>query len=360
MSVAFPFRHRRLSLGLLGLLVGATVGIGTVGQVSAAAQVGQWARGELSVAVDDVTSVGCNAAGGITFNGAALEPSIACAEILELTLGPSTEFGGDMVIDVRGVTAAKFPALRVERATKLIFDTRKVLVYGSPLADVIIVGTGSVAYGRGGNDTMVSAKRSSNTELWGGEGDDFLVVDGPNFARLEGGPGNDLLENTGFGSMNGGDGDDTLDGAGGGASMYGGAGNDVINARPTEIGFSIVVDGGPGDDRLAALVYGLRVTATSLAGSRPTIRISSSNLSRLDAARFEKVSLTGVEAQRVGVTMDPITSYEVAQPALPGYRLVVTVPTGPWTISGNTVSATGFGSVTWANTTDVVVRGTAS
>jgi Ca2+-binding RTX toxin-like protein len=235
-----------------------------------------------------------------------------------------------------------------------------VVVYGSPLADTISVGTGSVAYGRGGNDSLVAAKRSANTELWGGDGDDFLTVDGPLSSRLEGGPGNDILEHTGTGSMNGGEGNDILSGASANVSMFGGGGNDLINAETTDPTFTRVVDGGSGVDRLAVIANGLRLTATSFAGTQPTIRITSSEFGRLDAVRFEKVSLTGVGAQRIGITMDPIATYEVAQPGLPGYRLVVTVPVGQGTISGNTVTAAGFGSVSWADTTNVVVRGTAS
>jgi dienelactone hydrolase len=108
MSVV-PTRHRRLSLGLFGLLVGTTAGIAGGSAVSAAAQVAVWNQGELTVIVDNVTTVGCSASGGITFNAAQLSPSVACAAILELTLVPSAEFGGDMVIDARGVTAAKYP-----------------------------------------------------------------------------------------------------------------------------------------------------------------------------------------------------------------------------------------------------------
>lgn len=361
MPVAFLTRHRRLQLGLFGMLAGAAAGIAGGSQASAAAQVAVWIRGELTVIVDDVTTVGCNASGGITFNGAALSPSIACAAILELTLVPAAEFGADMTVDVRAVTSAKFPALRAGLATRLQFGTRKAIVYGSPLVDVISVGTGGKAYGRSGNDVVLAAKRSANTELWGGEGDDFLAVDGPLSSRLEGGPGNDVLENMGgTGSMIGGDGDDILSGASANVSMFGGGGNDVINAQPTDIALARIIDGGPGVDRLSAIANGLRLTATSSSGAQPTIRITSSEFGRLDAVRFEQVSLTGVDSQRIGITMDPLVTYEVTQPGLPGYRLVVTVPAGSWTIAGNTVTAAGFGSVTWANTTTVVVRGAIS
>ncbi|WP_197527586.1 G8 domain-containing protein [Posidoniimonas polymericola] len=129
----------------------------------------------------------------------------------------------------------------------------------------------SIAYGRGGDDTLVGGSvkdyliggdgndllqgGAGDDRLEGGQGDDSLLggagvdslIGGDGADYLSGGEGNDLLYgNDGNDLLEGGDGDDLLRGGQGGDRLYGNAGNDQLVG---EAGADRI-EGGSGDDRL--------------------------------------------------------------------------------------------------------------
>ena len=146
-------------------------------------------------------------------------------------------------------------------------------VFGDAGDDLVWPGPGNdLVYGGAGNDRLWNTagydtldggdgddaiESDAASALFGGLGNDNLLVSPFALApsRLEGGAGNDTLQDRNEGStLEGGDGDDSVVGAAYGAMLLGGNGRDTLSAyldfdevaRPS--GFSTLV-GGAGDDR---------------------------------------------------------------------------------------------------------------
>ena len=126
-----------------------------------------------------------------------------------------------------------------------------------------------VAFGGSGADQIyVMEGVESPVELHGGDGNDALIHNGKGSATMYGDAGNDILQTSAhstIASLNGGDGDDIIVHSGSGrALIHGDAGNDTITGGPSadEIfgdagndvidgrGGSDAVDGGIGNDRI--------------------------------------------------------------------------------------------------------------
>jgi Ca2+-binding RTX toxin-like protein len=143
--------------------------------------------------------------------------------------------------------------------------------------DVVFGGHGNdMIFGEGGDDTLTSDSQddpanhdTGNDTIDGGDGDDSLlagaaagagnatmtgdagndtIVANGGANLMDGGAGNDVLENDGIGNatMTGGDGADHLQAAFGNNSMDGGAGNDVLNGG----GGTDTLMGGDGNDTI--------------------------------------------------------------------------------------------------------------
>ena len=114
-------------------------------------------------------------------------------------------------------------------------------------------------YGGSGNDSAVAI---SNDVIYGGDGTDTLSFGASQFGTLYGGAGNDLInvtgvENitgtTGYSVVDAGDGQDTIGGsllASGELIIYGGAGNDSVTGGS---GTQDIIYGGDGADTITAL-----------------------------------------------------------------------------------------------------------
>ncbi len=155
------------------------------------------------------------------------------------------------------------------------------LIYGGPGNDMIDAGAGNDrAYGIDGDDTIIAGPGddrvgggSGNDTIRGGAGNDRLFgASGDDV--IEGGGGNDLawgdggddivyaagpdesddVKNIlgggpGFDQIIGSDGRDLIYPSADGANVVAGAGNDIITGNSADFG-DVIVDAGPGDDRL--------------------------------------------------------------------------------------------------------------
>ncbi len=156
---------------------------------------------------------------------------------------------GDDYIDLRGVQHASE-------------------VHGGVGNDQIFLsdGTGSTAYGDGGNDTITASSEAgaTMTVVYGGDGNDTFVS-GTTAIEIHGGKGQDLMPGTDEGDhLYGDEGDDSITGDGGSDYIEGGDGNDDIdggadsdfilggagadNIRGSRD--SDLIDGGDGDDQI--------------------------------------------------------------------------------------------------------------
>ena len=127
--------------------------------------------------------------------------------------------------------------------------------------------SGADIFGRGGNDTIIADYYSGwGGAIWGGDGDDTIDATGAQYgARIYGEAGNDVIRMN-YGTADGGDGDDTIYGG----SAFGGAGNDrLIDVMSGDGGdgddiitlnYSYygngIANGGRGDDLIRATDYG--------------------------------------------------------------------------------------------------------
>jgi Ca2+-binding RTX toxin-like protein len=179
---------------------------------------------------------------------------------VEVVAGHVFYDGAIKALVVQGTENADFVRIRKhEKSGKMeilmngvsegLFDTQKVVVFGSGASDAIKVGRNlgapvevhggdgddvifggggdATLYGDGGNDLLVGGKGSN--VLYGGAGDDLLFVRSRNrnSATLSGGAGNDLLRGGGgMDVLDGGDGKDHLKGGDGRDLLMGGLGDD--------------------------------------------------------------------------------------------------------------------------------------
>lgn len=116
--------------------------------------------------------------------------------------------------------------------------------------------SGPDVYGRGGNDHLIADYYSGwgGSGLWGGDGDDEIDATGAQYGpKVYGEDGNDVLRLRSAVSelADGGAGDDTIIG---GAYVYGGDGNDVITMQYSNYGGQ--AGGDAGDDLISAATSG--------------------------------------------------------------------------------------------------------
>jgi len=193
----------------------------------------------------------------VEVNGLAFEAhGGAGADVLVLNYGATT--GATVVVDMPlNSFRINGTAQVVDGFESLQFRGNSVnlTLTGSALADrVDIFGGSLIADAGAGNDTLTMHDTPSITahaELQGGNGDDFLWLDGTTgFAH--GGAGNDRLQSSDSGEVHtlyGDAGDDNISADGhGGGSAYGGSGNDTIIGQYH--GGAQVFDGGLGNDTL--------------------------------------------------------------------------------------------------------------
>ncbi|GGD99591.1 Ca2+-binding protein, RTX toxin-related [Gemmobacter megaterium] len=121
--------------------------------------------------------------------------------------------------------------------------------------DRLYLTASGVARGGDGNDSIYGGSAGSRSEIFGGKGDDLVILfNGTNVIRGDGG-NDDLRASNGDDRLFGGKGSDTLSGSGGndlldggdGADiLYGGTGNDTLRGSKGKD----VLGGGSGDDVL--------------------------------------------------------------------------------------------------------------
>ncbi len=108
-----------------------------------------------------------------------------------------------------------------------------------------------------GNDSVIADSFGQHAEVYGGPGNDDIDAEGEGGQLAAGGPGNDIVQVFAFGGQSsgfGGPGNDTITygsagliGGLGPATLDGGNGDDTITIQPTGLG-SDTVYGGRGDD----------------------------------------------------------------------------------------------------------------
>lgn len=215
------------------------------------------------------------------------------------------------------------------------FDNMKGLagndtLYGKGWGDTLTGDGGNdTLRGEAGNDTLYgdtqdirSAVRGSD-HLLGGWGDDELRG-GPGNDRVSGGPGRDELDgqarratgsnydtmhgndgndsiHSGYGERYGDGGDDFVSAYEGNAWLFGGSGDDQMNAGTTvskDVGFTQVATGGPGQDRFAVSIF------VGSPGSRqPPDEIT------YQAVDGEHDTITCVSVKKERVIADPLDTF---------------------------------------------------
>lgn len=292
--------------------------------------------------------IGCNAVGGFTLNGVAPSPAVLCGEIASIVvfnlhsdgLGVYQKTG---TIDLRGVTKPPFGRLTATEVQGFDFGGT---IHDSPFTDQLSAGSNAKLYGYAGKDRMwpsvqTNEAKVTNIELWGGDGADSLSGDGAINARLEGGAG--LGRSVGCSSIRFGQRrrrwrcHQAANGRQ--AQVFGGPGDDVIVVTFES---ASLVDAGSGVDQLK--VISLRsadgLTAIRVPDPQPKTAITEAG-KQIDAEQFEKIEIS--RATKLTITMDPSTAYVARAVG----QLTVKVPGGVWNVEGLQVTAAGLAPVSW-------------
>jgi Ca2+-binding RTX toxin-like protein len=134
-------------------------------------------------------------------------------------------------------------------------------IFGGAGDDQLRNSTVYAAYvdGGDGDDTISANTHGGSVEIEGGDGDDTITqAESASSVVIDGGRGNDRIDRSDenvaeefFAWLLGGPGDDTILGSYREESIFGGAGNDVIDGRPSPGASSDKVDCGRGLDRYA-------------------------------------------------------------------------------------------------------------
>ncbi len=158
-------------------------------------------------------------------------------------------------LDVRGVEALSIVDINgspIDVGSIVVPDPDAGIVFTGDNSDNVVTGTegDDTLSGGGGNDTITGG--GGNDTLSGDAGNDILYGGAGNDS-LDGGTGNDTLYGgAGDDSMAGGSGNDTIYADGGSDTVDAGAGDDltVVTIDPNEVGRSLNLNGGSGDDVL--------------------------------------------------------------------------------------------------------------
>jgi Ca2+-binding RTX toxin-like protein len=126
-----------------------------------------------------------------------------------------------------------------------------------------IDGTGfQTIFGLGGHDAIDSDPNISNSEIYGGDGNDTIDLLSPGSGFVDGGAGNDIINGSNSAdALYGSSGDDMIDSVAGDDFVDGGDGNDAI-----VLGNGGVAVGGAGNDTIVAGTFSSTTTSAQLFG----------------------------------------------------------------------------------------------
>lgn len=215
--------------------------------------------------------------------------------------GGGSEYTGDeLYISFQGALAgvnADFRPLQQGKSVTIAGGTIKNIEHigyleGSEFDDTLIpidtyYSSGSQVYGRGGNDHLIADYY--NEGLWGGDGDDVLDATGTQYGpSVYGEAGNDIITmRSGLGdTAYGGAGDDTISAGG---ETHGGDGDDIITMGFTY--YAATVTGDAGDDRISAASSGNVISG----GDGADTLVGAAGADTLVAGTFREFSHDGLE-----------------------------------------------------------------
>lgn len=181
---------------------------------------------------------------------------------------------------------------------------------------IVFDGATQVAFGNGGDDTLVGDDEGYSDNLFGGTGADVLLGEGGQ-DLIQGEEGNDLLD--------GGPGDDEVYGQGGADTLYGGEGDDVLSSAwlygdENPEGLDIL-SGGPGDDTVD-VGDGIALVSLGTGADSLTVGETTASFNITEEERFAQIDDTTIA---VITDFDPAEDELVLSVAAPNDDL----PSGP-------------------------------